>query len=283
MRHTLSQALGEQTVVGGPEPMADHVVKSAGRVFQILELFDVLRREASVSEISRLLDMPQSSTSVLLRSMTALGYFSCNRITRAYSPTSKIALLGNWISPPLIGDGALLQMMHRINERTGQAVMLAARNGMSSEYIHAIQATSLARLYVVKGTRRPLVISSSGLALLSELPDPEIKRIAIRYNSEVRTPEDVISVSKLMERISDVRRLGYAMTTDVCTPGGGMISIKLPPMQGTEGFAIGIGAVSSVLLSRMSEFLSVMREEIDSYIASYSERSRTEVDLCACS
>src|SRR3546814_12336581 len=50
------------------------VVKSAGRALQILEYFDDARREANMIDISRALHYPESSTSILLRSLVALGY-----------------------------------------------------------------------------------------------------------------------------------------------------------------------------------------------------------------
>lgn len=58
------------------------VVKSAGRVLQILEFFDDVKREANVVEICRALGYPQSSTSVLLRSLVQLGYL-------AYTPKGR--------------------------------------------------------------------------------------------------------------------------------------------------------------------------------------------------
>src|SRR5690606_41118792 len=65
------------------------VVKSAGRALQILEYFDAVQREASVSEISRALHCPQSSTSVLLRSLVHLGYLQNDRYRRTYYPRSE--------------------------------------------------------------------------------------------------------------------------------------------------------------------------------------------------
>jgi len=267
MSSSLCGALGELNVVGGTDQAPDQVVKSAGRVMQILELFDVLRREALVSEVCQLLGFPQSSTSVLLRSMVTMGYMSYNRDTRAYMPTTKVALIGNWINAPLVGDGALLRLMSRLNDRTGQAVILATRNQTAAEYIHVVQAISAARLYVVKGSRRSLIASSAGLALIADLPDPDVKRIAIRINSEAAEAETLVSLTGLMTEIAEVRASGYAFTCDRVTVGGGMLSMKLPATVGGEAFVIGIGAVSEVLRTRKEEFLAVMREEIGNYVA----------------
>ena len=52
------------------------VVKSAARTLAILEHFDRCRASQSVGEIADALQLPQSSTSALLRSMVAVGYLT---------------------------------------------------------------------------------------------------------------------------------------------------------------------------------------------------------------
>ncbi len=54
-------------IVGSRPELPPGVVKSAGRVLQIFEFFDEVRREANVVEICATLGYPQSSTSALLR------------------------------------------------------------------------------------------------------------------------------------------------------------------------------------------------------------------------
>lgn len=268
-RGLLSQMLGERYVVGFEDSEVDHVVKSAGRVFRILELFDVLKREALVSEVSHLLGLPQSSTSVLLRSMVTLGYLSYSRDTRRYRPTTNVALLGSWIDSPRVSDGPLMRLLHRINARSGQAVVLAVRNQLCVQYIHVLQAVRPARhFFIVKGSRRPLVIAGAGLVLLADLADIEIKRIATRFNAEQDGGADNrISVCALMEQIGDIRNTGYAFTHDVVTQGGGVIAMRLPDVANEERLVLGLAAPSEIILRRKEEFLLMMQEEIAGYMA----------------
>jgi len=257
----LSRALGVVWVAGCEDEETDRVVKSAGRVLRILELFDVLKREALVSEVSELLDLPQSSTSVLLRSMVIMGYLYFNPETRAFGPTTRVALLGSWVNGPMISNGTLTRLMERVNLSTGQAVVVAVRNRIWSEYIHVVQARDALRLFVVKGSRRPLVCSGTGYALLPDLPDNEIKRIALRYNAE--TGENVC-LSYLLEQVDEVRIKGWAASYDKVTPGGGMIAMQLPQLGGEERIVLGIAGPTNVLQEQEAEFVSAMQEEIAS-------------------
>lgn len=262
----LGRALGENRIVGGEGDDPERVVKSAGRVLRILELFDVLRREALVSEVSDLLAMPQSSTSVLLRSLVVMGYLYYNPETRAFGPTTRVALLGSWINGPMVSDGPLMRLLQRINARTGQAVVLAVRNQISSQYIHVVQATSAVRMFVVKGSKRPLVRSGTGLALMAELPDSDIKRIAVRSNAEAGESDSRVCISELLERVATVRQTGFAVTYDTVTKGGGAIAMRLPRLLNDELFVIGIAGATEILREQEHAFVMAMQEEIGVYV-----------------
>lgn len=255
----LSRALGEVHVVGCADEASDRVVKSASRVLRILELFDILRRDALVSEVSELLDFPQSSTSVLLRSMVVMGYLHFNPETRSFGPTTRVALLGSWINGSVVSNGKLNRLVERVNARTGQAVVLAVRNRTWSEYIHVVQATDPLRLFVVKGSRRPLARSGTGLALLSGLPDPEIKRIALRHNAETG---DNLCISELLEQLAQSREQGWVASYDTVTKGGGAIAMALPQFDNEERIVMGVAGLTNVLRENAAEFVAAMQDEI---------------------
>jgi len=262
----LSRSLGERSIVGWNSAKSDGVVKSAGRVVRILELFDVLRREAPVYEVSELLGLPQSSTSVLLRSMVMMGYLQFNPKTRAFKPTTRVALLGNWVNGAMISDGLLMRLLQRINARTNQAVIVAVRNQIWSEYIHVVQSTNPVRLFVVKGSRRPLIRSGTGLMLLADLSDPDIKRIALRTNAEAGADQPRECIQALMEQIHEVRSQGWAATFDTVTAGGGMIAMRLPQVESEERLVVGVPGVTENLRANLDTYLNVLREETTRYI-----------------
>jgi len=262
----LGRALGERSIVGEDGEDAIQVVKSAGRVLQILELFDVLKRETVVSEVSDLLDLPQSSTSTLLRSLVAMGYLSYNPETRAFASTTRVALLGSWVNGTMLSDGPLIRLLQRLNAQTGQAVVLAVRNQVWSQYIHVVQAISPVRMYVVKGSRRPLVRSGTGLTFLTDLPDNEIKRIATRHNAETPHAHERVCLATLIDQVKAVRDNGYAFNHDTVTAGGGAIAVKLPRLENGEQFSVGIAASTKVLRANRDKYVLTLFEEIASHI-----------------
>lgn len=280
----LGEALGESWVAGHEQDDTDQIVKSAGRVLRILELFDVLKREALVSEVSELLGLPQSSTSVLLRSLVVMGYLTYNAPTRAFAPTSRVALLGTWVNAPMLSDGPLIRLMHRLNVRTGQAIVLAVRNHIWSQYIHVVQATTPVRIYLVKGSRRPLACSATGLALISDLDEKEITRIGLRYNAEPQEVNVPVSVAELHERIAAVRASGYAFQHDTVTPGAGVIAMRLPSLGNSEErLSIGIAAPTPVLLENKDEYALALHDEIATHLLHANGSQRGEYEDAAVS
>ena len=262
MQLTLRRALGERRVIDSEGFRKEGVVKSAARVLMVLELFDVLCREASVTEIAELLAFPQSSTSVLLRSMIAMGYLNYNKATRAYIPTAKVSLLGLWLNGPVLKDGEVLQVMERINRQTDLCTVLAARNRTQAQYIHVIQRRSADRTFVIKGVLRSLIASSVGYCFLADDGDAEIKRLAVRINSEEPQADQRVSLATLMAEVGRVRQNGYAMTTGLVTRDGGMISMPLPVRVGGERLVIGVGGLSDHLIAHKDAIVAIMRAEM---------------------
>src|ERR1700741_4532772 len=103
---------------------ASRPLKSAHRVLEILEYFDQDRPHATVMDMSRTLNYPQSSTSELLRCLTRLGYLHYNRFRRTYSPTARVALLGAWVKPDLFRGGPILSAIDKVAERVRETVVL---------------------------------------------------------------------------------------------------------------------------------------------------------------
>src|SRR3546814_17571098 len=69
-------------------------IKSAQRVFEVLEYFDEEHPEASVTDISRRYNYPQSSASELLSYMVHLGYFRRSRNGRRFRLSSEERRVG---------------------------------------------------------------------------------------------------------------------------------------------------------------------------------------------
>ena len=260
---TQRRASSQRKAISARLHVEQKTVKSAGRVFEILEYFDDVQRPATVMEISEALGYPQSSTSALLRSLVALCYLNHDRYSRTYVPSSRVALLGNWVNSQFIADGTIISMMKELNELTGDTIVLASRNGLYAQYIHVIQATSRARLHMTLGTVRPLVASGAGYAFLSTSSDIDVMRLVMRTNAEANEGVPHVDSAELLKRLAVVRQKGYAFSCDLVTRGGGIIAVQLPTVGDSLQMVIGIGGISEVMRPREHDLASLLREKIE--------------------
>jgi IclR-like helix-turn-helix domain-containing protein len=107
------------------------VVKSAALVLEVLSVFDDVRRDMRLGEIVERLGFPQSSTSVLLKSLVRLGYLDFDATTRSFSVTARVALLGSWIANGAIVNGSVARAMEELSSETGHTITLASRTDYS--------------------------------------------------------------------------------------------------------------------------------------------------------
>ena len=240
-------------------------VKSARRALQILQYFNPERPEATVMEIARTLDFPQSSTTELLKALAQLGFLHYDRYTRIYRPTVQVALLGAWVQPYLFRQGHLLPMMDEINAQTGQMVALATQVALSVQYIHVIQATTTLRMHIPQGAVRPMLRSAHGRLLLSRESDDQILKLAHRINAEAK-PAEQTDVDQLLSEIQTIRQQGYAVSVDAVTPGGGMVAVLLPEMEKSQRLSLGIGGLTSVIQDNADEFVAILRQAIRDHL-----------------
>jgi DNA-binding IclR family transcriptional regulator len=256
-------------VAADPAPPTAGLVKSANRVLRILEFFDEVQREARVAEIAERLSFPQSSTSVLLQSLTALGYLEHDRVSRTYLPSPRVTLLGMWLDKGPLRNGSLIRMMEELSQETGETIILAARNGIYSQYIHVIQARSEMRFHVPQGSRRLAVWSGTGFALLAGASDRDIRALVTRTNAEAPKERSVIDHRVVLRHVGEVREKGVFFSRGLVTPGAGSMAMPLPRGIETRDrpLALAVSGLLDRFIHREAELVALMRDVVERYLA----------------
>ncbi|WP_249137372.1 IclR family transcriptional regulator [Bradyrhizobium tropiciagri] len=250
----------------GPPAMGS--VKSAGRVLRILEFFDEIQREARVSEIAERLSFPQSSTSILLNCLVDLGYMDYLPESRCFLPSPRVTLLGTWLDKGPIRNGSLIRMLEEISHKTGDTVIVAARNGIFSQYIHVLQARSAMRFHIPHGTRRLVVRSATGFALLTKCPDSDIRALCTRTNAEAPAGQARVEFDHVLESVRQTRRDGYYFSPGLVTAGAGSIAVPLP--DGIDGrdraITVAVAGILDDIARRKDSIVTSLRELTARYL-----------------
>lgn len=180
--------------------------KIARRVIEVLEYFDDTHREATVMDIVRRYNRPQSSTSELLSSLVELGLLHKDPFSRAYSLTPRAALLGTSGQPELVRDGRIVRLMDRLVAQTGLSVALHSMVGLDAQIVswrHGPRALAATR-ELAGGVKEPLARNAAGWLMLSTITRQRCEGMVRRLNAEA-DEFNKFNYSDMMARIDACR------------------------------------------------------------------------------
>ena len=187
-------------------------VKSAKRTLELFEMFALVQKPLSITEIANEMSMPQSSTSELVQSLVSLGYLDHDHETRTFYPTLRISLLSTWIHERSNHAGQLPALMNALYERTGESVSISMRNGIYTQYVLS-QNPVVLNFKLDGSVRKPLACCASGWTLLSRESDAEIGRIIRRTIAETDVELWRDSARIAEAEIRSYRKRGYAYSS----------------------------------------------------------------------
>ncbi len=191
--------------------------KIARRVIEVLEFFDERNRRATVMDIVRRYNRPQSSTSELLASLVQLGVLYSEPGSRSYTLTPRAAILGSLSQPRLVRDGGLWALIDRLVAQTGLGIALLGMVGLNVQVFRWTEGSK----YLPRdlgdlrnGAQDLLCASASGQLLLSTIKGERRAGVIRRLNAEA--PKDrKFNYPEMIQQVQDLGRQGYCIG-----PGG---------------------------------------------------------------
>ena len=238
------------------DPAPSATVKSARRVFEVLQHFDYVQRPQSLTEIATALGYPASSTAALLKSLQLLDFLSYDLEKRAYSPTMQVAMLGAWVQGRIFRDGILVTLMEQLQEATGETVILGMQNDLHVQYIHVVQARHLLRYHLHPGTLRPIHRTAAGRMLLAHQPREAVARLVRQLNKRAGLTVDA---EQLHQDLAAIRAAGYAASANEVTEGAGTIAVLAPKIADGRATVLGVAGPMSRLGPHHAQIVDSLR------------------------
>src|SRR6516225_1471119 len=116
--------------------------KIARRVIEVLEFFDEHQNQATVMDIARRYNRPQSSTSELLAILVEMGLLYKDPQSRSFSLTPRAAMLGSISQPNIVRDGRLAMLSERLATETCLGVAVMGIIGLDAQIFRWLPGTS---------------------------------------------------------------------------------------------------------------------------------------------
>ncbi|MEP3890541.1 MAG: helix-turn-helix domain-containing protein [Hellea sp.] len=243
----------------------DSTVKSSYRTMAIFEFFAEIKRPATVAEISDAVQIPQSSTSAIIKSLLETSFLSYDIENRTYEPTMRLAFLSDWSAHKNANAAQVPSVLKKLGERIQETTVLALRNGIYSQYIFVSPVDGVLGRHVETGSVRPLISSATGWSLLKDESDFEIGKLIRRTRHEIKDPLWQGQTEDVLKNIANAREKGYALSAGQFSDDVGGIAVNLPTVFGGASLAIAAAGPKARILGREQEIadrLKTVAEEM---------------------
>ena len=213
-------------------------VKLVARTLQLFELYAREVRPLSLTEISRGLGAPVSSTLALVRTLVGKGYLYETRKRGGYYPTKK--LLGASLKIDA-GDPVLdliRPYLAALRDGSGETAVLGKRQDLNVVYLDVAHSSQAIRYTAEAGEIRALHANSIGKALFFALDAAEQKKLSARINWQRPTRLTLGSARALLKDAEQSAARGWA--ANIGESVSDLAAIAVPFALAGEWYALSI-------------------------------------------
>jgi DNA-binding IclR family transcriptional regulator len=214
----------------------------AARALSVLGAYDGDHPRRTLSELARAAGLPLSTAHRLVAELVLWGALS-RRPDGRYEIGRRIWDLG-MLAPVSLGlRDVALPFLQDISAATGENAHLAVREGTSALYVERISGSRAVPIVSRSGSRLPLHATGVGKVLLAHAPEDVVAQALA--SARRTTPYTVVAPGVLRRQLADVRRRGYASTSEEMTLGTRSVAVPITDGGGRVFAALGIVVGSS--------------------------------------
>jgi DNA-binding IclR family transcriptional regulator len=199
--------------------------KIVRRTLEFFELFAEHKRPLSLSEISKLLDIPVSSCHDVLQSLLELGYIYELGPRAGFYPTLKLDHLATQIAEhdPVTIRAEI--MLRELRDKFDESISLAKVNGNNATYLLVFEPSHALRFLVRVGDRvRSLHATSAGKAILGMLEPKDREKFYRTAKLEPLTDSTITSIEVLRKDIDEGNARGWYLNREESVPSATTVS-----------------------------------------------------------
>jgi DNA-binding IclR family transcriptional regulator len=230
------------------------------RAVNLLRILSMARESGyGLTDLARLTGLAHPTVHRMLRALMDEGLVEQKPATQRYMVGGEIHLLALARSgrSPLIE--AAEAHLSQLADHLGDTLFLTQRTGGETICIARRLGSYPVQVVPLRvGDRRPLGVSSAGLALLAAMPADEAADMLVQ--NARRLSEYRLTMESSIAAVRDARRLGYALRDRGIVPGTRAISVALRDASGQPSAAITVaGVVRRLSHRRIPDILDALR------------------------
>ena len=187
-------------------------VQSVARALRLVDLVAGGPAEGrSLSELARELGTSKSATLALARTLVAFGYLRDARPGGGYALGTALIRLGDIAGRQLPLGTLARPVIGKLAQQTGMTSRIAVNDGGYPVFIERVDGPGSVRFHTPLGQREVPYASAAGKAILSALPEDEVRRICAETGLGARTAHTITDIGTLLGNLAVARRQGFAV------------------------------------------------------------------------
>lgn len=261
-------------------PRRQRHTQSVSRALDILLCFTAGEPTWTLTDLSRRLKLYKSTVHRLLRDLEARELLWYDPETERLRLGVRFLELGGVVQDNLPLRRAALPTMKRLAEQTGETVALNVRDGPDALCVELIEGSSRVRLVTRAGRRVPLHVGSGARAILSFLPDEEIRALVDEHGLPAFSEKTITDGSTLLRLAREARTRGYTSSFEETGPSAAGLGA---PILDTNGRACGSLSIMGLAerfpaerIPSLAEALSAAAREVSQTLASLPPAHRAD-------
>jgi IclR family transcriptional regulator, pca regulon regulatory protein len=213
--------------------------EALARGLSIINAFDDQRRQMTLSDVARAIDLPRATARLALATLVGLGYVeSEGRLFRLAPRILKLAIA--YLSSDPV-PSVLQPVCERISRQVHASCSVAVLDGEDAVMIARAVPARPTSVGLGVGYRVPVFCSALGRVLASALTDAELDAFLAQLKPGRFTRQTVVAKPEIRRLILDVRKKGYALADQEAEIGIRSIAVPLIRFDGKAVAALNIG------------------------------------------
>lgn len=244
--------VGRGSATGSLAPQ--YPIESVDKALKLLLLLGE-QPEIRLTEATRYLGVASSTAHRLLAMLAYRGFVRQDPVSKAYLPGPALTSVAFAIFGRIDIPGTVTPVMRALSERLRETVHVGMLDGAAVRFVAAVEGPTAVRVASRLGLAMPAHCTSTGKAMLAQLPLAELRQLLPDERLEIITERSIASRAKLEAELSRIREQGYAINREESEEGVASVAVSIPTQ--APGLRLAINAAAPQHRLSRSQYTAV--------------------------
>ncbi len=193
-------------------PKDENINRSLEKALQVLLILGHAGQERGITDLCRSTGYPLGTMSRIIGTLGKMEFVVQNPTTKKYSLGPAVTRLATLTSELAVLRDVAMPMLYELRNRTGETSHLYIRRGPYREHVAFVESSQELRTGGNVGDRVPIHAGAASRVLWAFDTDQEIEEFLNSSALSSLTENTVVDKGKLLEEVSKIRKLKYAVS-----------------------------------------------------------------------